>query len=104
MCAAGYYCPSILKPQLDTPPYTQWPGKPQLTAVDYECGGVEWYCPTGSAFPLKVGGGNYSVGGDPVRNTTRRGQEVCPKGWYCLGGVRYPCDRGRYVHYICRRY
>lgn len=95
-CAAGYYCPSTLLPQLNTPAWTVWPGAPQTAAFEYECGGVGWYCPVGSPYPLKVGGGNYTVGGSSERNTTRRAQAVCQRGTFCTDGLVQPCPRGRY--------
>ena len=33
LCAAGYYCPSVLEPQPDAAVYTIWPRKPQITAT-----------------------------------------------------------------------
>ena len=95
-CAAGYYCPSTLLPQLNTPAWTVWPGKPQTSSFDYECGGVGWYCPVGSPFPQKVGGGNYTTGGNALTNATRRDQAVCEKGFFCEDGLIQPCPRGRY--------
>jgi len=51
------------------------------------------FCPTGSAAPLKVLPGYYSVGGT---RTTRWAQKVCPMGSYCVDGVVYDCPAGRY--------
>lgn len=31
------------------------------------CGGAQWYCPEGSATPLEVGVGNYTIGEPPDR-------------------------------------
>jgi len=95
LCAAGYYCPSYLTPQPGAPDQTQWPGKPHTTAADLECGGVTYYCPRGTIFPLKVGTGNYTVGGDATNNT-RTGQEVCLRGTFCENGIVNLCPKGRY--------
>lgn len=95
-CAAGYYCPSTLLPQLGTPQWTVWPRKPQTSAFEYECGGVGWYCPVGSPYPRKVSGGYYTIGGNAALNTTRRGQAVCDRGYFCTDGLIQPCPRGRY--------
>jgi hypothetical protein len=95
LCAPGYYCPSYLEPQPQAPPWTVWPRTPQLTAFEYECGGVGYYCPAGTWFPQIVNGGYYSVGGNR-ENTTRRAQAQCPPGFYCINGVIQPCPAGRY--------
>ena len=95
LCAAGYYCPSYLTPQPGAPPNTQWPGRPHTKAAELICGGVTFYCPRGTIFPLKVGAGNYTVGGDAT-NTTRTGQQVCLPGTFCENGIVHLCPKGRY--------
>mmetsp|Transcript_3555 Transcript_3555/g.5536 ORF Transcript_3555/g.5536 Transcript_3555/m.5536 type:complete len:1103 (+) Transcript_3555:128-3436(+) len=95
LCAAGYYCPSYLEPQPEAPEWTVWPRTPQLTAFPYKCGHVGWFCPAGSWYPQKVQGGYYSIGGD-LDNTTRKGEEKCLPGNYCLDGIIQPCPKGRY--------
>ena len=94
-CAAGFYCPSYLTKQPDAPEHTQWPGAPHVTATPFPCGGVSFLCPKGSFYPVLVGGGNYTVGGDKT-NTTRTGQEICQPGTYCSNGIVNLCPKGRY--------
>jgi len=94
-CAAGYYCPSYLTAQPDAPSHTQWPRKPHVTATPLRCGGVSFLCPRGSFYPVLVGGGNYTIGGDST-NTTRSGQEICPAGTYCSDGIVNLCPKGRF--------
>jgi hypothetical protein len=94
-CAAGYYCPSYLNPQPDAPSHTQWPRAPHTDATPLKCGGVSFLCPRGSFYPVLVGGGNYTVGGD-LTNTTRTGQEICKAGTYCSDGIVNLCPKGRY--------
>lgn len=72
-----------------------WPAAPHTTATPYECGGVSYLCPRGSFYPVLVGGGNYTVGGNTL-NTTRTGQAVCLPGTYCSDGVVNLCPKGRY--------
>jgi hypothetical protein len=62
---------------------------------ELKCGGAAYYCPSGSRFPLLVGGGNYTVGGD-ADNMTRYDQLVCTPGTFCRGGLRLNCPKGRF--------
>ena len=68
VCESGFYCP---------------PG----SIRQIECIAPEIYCPEESEFPVKVGLGNFS-------NTNRSEQFICPLGFYCTRGVRYPCPAG----------
>lgn len=97
ICAPGYYCPSYLAPQPDAPSHTVWPGKPHLQAAapEFECGGVGFFCPSGSFYPMFVGGGNYTTGGSSD-NRTRSGQEMCSPGTYCSNGMAFACPKGKY--------
>eukprot|EP01035_Chromulina_nebulosa_P019898 gene19898-25853_t len=95
LCPRGYYCPSYLTPQLNAPVHTQWPGKSQLKATEYLCGGVEFYCPKGSYYPTAFSGGYYTTGGGSD-NLTRYDQAICPKGTYCQNGISYACPKGKY--------
>lgn len=59
----------------------------------YSCGSVAYYCPGGSAATrYSVSSGYYGIGS----STTQTGQQQCPTGEYCSGGVRYNCPVGRY--------
>lgn len=71
-CAAGYYCPSYMLPPPEPPAHAIWPMKPHTSAAEYECGGSQWFCPRGSFYPQRVGGGNYTTGGG-ANNRTRTG-------------------------------
>ena len=53
------------------------------------CGDPALFCPQGSPAPTAVSSGFMSVGG--ASNTTRTGQQECTEGFYCSGGVPYPC-------------
>ena len=70
ICEAGFYCDK---------------------GVRHECGSIAVYCPSGGREPLRVGEGNFTVGGTP---TTRQDFDVCPKGSYCYAGERKLCDSG----------
>ncbi|TYZ58639.1 hypothetical protein PybrP1_009226 [[Pythium] brassicae (nom. inval.)] len=88
LCAAGYYCPS-------------YPRLPSVRATQLECGSSTVYCPVGTGNrPMAVRRGFYTVGaGDgsgDAKNTTRTGQTVCPKGFYCRRGVMIRCPDGTY--------
>lgn len=75
-CSEGYYCP---------------PKSTNSSMV--ACGENARYCPQGSAFPLEVSFGYYSIGG---LNTTRSGQKICEKGYYCNHAVKIACEAGTY--------
>jgi hypothetical protein len=77
VCEAGYFCP---------------PGS--LTAKQVECGFSDRYCPKGSAAPISVDTGYYSLGSEDVN--LRTSQKQCEPGFYCSEGVRYDCPAGRY--------
>ena len=73
------------------------------------------YCPEGSAAPLYVDAGYYSINTGfvtdfsasrdasnllpsllPQAAGTRASQEICPKGYYCKDAEVFPCPVGRY--------
>ena len=67
---AGYYC--------------------DLTTGDqFECGGVDVYCPEDSVVPSPVLAGSYSLGGTSI--TTRTATQLCEPGYHCRGGIKYEC-------------
>lgn len=85
-CRRGYYCPSAR-------------GKPSTNAKQLPCGSVDKFCPDRSALPQSVSVGYYTKGGEGFGNDAifhRTHQEICPKGSFCLGGVRYLCPKGTY--------
>ena len=80
LCQAGYFCP-----------------KGSISSTQLTCGGADRYCPAGSAAPVLVSDGYYTVGPFPVENEfTRVDQLPCEAGFYCSGGVRYPCPAGTF--------
>lgn len=77
LCPSGYICP-----EKTSYPFT------------YKCGLNEsLFCPEGSATPTAVSIGYYSIGGT---TETRNAQLPCPKGSYCVAGVRLLCPSGSY--------
>ena len=86
-CSAGYVCAS---------------GASSATAQ--ECGGQQYYCPSGSSVPLQVGAGYYSYGGAKASTATSRA--LCPgpldsasngSAVYCDGsGDIKPCPAGSF--------
>lgn len=75
VCEAGYYCPEA-----------------STTSTEYPCGGSDRYCPEGSFEPILVPPGWYTE--EERHNATRTFATLCPKGHWCLGGIRYPCPGG----------
>ena len=87
-CQAGYFCP-----------------EGSIQADARECGGAQYYCPRGSAAPLQVHDGYYSLattvstGLDTEasrRFRTLSSQSVCEPGYYCFRGIRRMCPAGVY--------
>ncbi len=58
------------------------------------------YCPEKSSIPLVVDTGYYSVGGEEhgvsLAEMHRTNQEICPKGSYCIDGIKFSCPAGTY--------
>lgn len=82
VCPEGFYCPEGTK-----------------LPHQYPCSNdTRIYCPEGSEMPSSVGLGFYTerssqsvvVGGGYTSQT------ICPRGSYCISGVRYLCPAGRY--------
>jgi hypothetical protein len=106
-------------PQPDAPAYTFWPGKPHTLPdgkvlffifsflylcifiiyvdvfLELPCGDVNYYCPRGSSYPIRVKGGYYSIGGN-YDNKTRNAEIICPPGSYCVNSVPILCPKGYY--------
>ena len=61
LCSEGYFCPSA-----------------SSSSTARTCGGSNLFCPFGSAAPVLVSAGYYSIGGNNY--TTRSGQALCPIG------------------------
>ena len=86
-CSEGYYCP---------------PGS--ISGQQNECGGSNYYCPIGVAYPYNVSTGYYSIGllSSPSSSqnysdsNVRTAQYECEPGYYCTYGVRTPCQSGYY--------
>mmetsp|Transcript_17534 Transcript_17534/g.33241 ORF Transcript_17534/g.33241 Transcript_17534/m.33241 type:complete len:265 (+) Transcript_17534:453-1247(+) len=89
-CRRGYYCPSKI-------------GKPSTNAKQVSCGSVDKFCPDRSAIPQSASIGFYTKGGEGFGDDAvfhRTHQEICPKGSYCVGGVRYLCPKGSYGEHM----
>jgi hypothetical protein len=89
-CAAGHYCPVGSS------------SPTQMRCGERDGLGPRAYCPPGSARPLLVSPGYYTVGGFELtrglpENTTRTMQVRCEPGHYCLAGVRRECPAGRFA-------
>ena len=82
-CLSGFYCPS---------------GSSISTAQF--CGNASVYCPEGSEAPAAVPSGYYSLdvnGIDGPESQASRSQiALCPLGYSCKDGERFPCRGGSY--------
>ena len=79
-CPAGYYCPT---------------GSSDARA--HPCSSSpEFYCPEGSSRELRGKYGYYSIDYHHKDGAGYGEQELCPKGSYCVDGVRHLCPAGHY--------
>jgi hypothetical protein len=76
LCPEGYYCPP-------------------LTSFPYQnpCGDSNLYCPKGSKSPIEIPTGYYGIGADVNKFSSI---EECPKGHYCIRGIKHACPAGYY--------
>jgi hypothetical protein len=81
-CPVGYYC-NVTRC-----------GAPQ------PCGGVELYCPSGSAKPVSVTPGYFTLPNDPTSESTREDQAQCPAGFYCASGRKIACGSAAYYSQV----
>ena len=58
------------------------------------CGSSSVYCPIGSVQPQAVTSGYYTDGG--VNSTVNTLQLICPRGHFCVAGVRIGCPGGTF--------
>ena len=76
LCAIGHYCPLG-----------------SARRGEKMCGSPDKYCPKGQPLPLNVSDGHFTVN----RNQERRSDEkICPKGSYCVGGIKRACPAGSF--------
>jgi len=74
LCPPGYYCP-------------------EGTITPLDCDFVDVFCPQGSSFPRSVSPGHYTIG---EHETRRYDQIQCPAGYFCVDGLKYPCEPGKF--------
>lgn len=81
-CPEGFYCPEGTKLE------HQYPCANESSI----------YCPAGTDAPVPVGLGYFTVQSDESRTVGGgyTSQTICPRGSYCIGGVRSLCPAGRY--------
>ena len=65
------------------------------TPTQQKGGGIEWYCPKGSAHPIRVTKSYYTA---PltVDEDLRYEQRICDAGYYCKNGTRIECGGRKY--------
>jgi len=78
-CPAGFFCEAGT-----AEPYSRPCGKSPST-----------YCPKGSSHPLPTALGYYAVSSKNTEGGYAN-QIICPRGAYCIDGVKYLCPSGRY--------
>jgi hypothetical protein len=82
-CAAGYFCAGSSTSTTATP-----------------CGDAGVFCPPGSGAPRAPRAGFFTAGEDgraePGTAATRSQELPCPRGYFCVDGVRTPCAAGRF--------
>lgn len=82
VCPAGFFCP-----------------EGSISPFEFPCdANPTIYCPEASPRPLTTGLGYYSISNN-ISDQYNGGyidQKLCPRGSYCLEGIRYDCPAGRY--------
>ena len=76
-CSPGYFCPPESK-----------------SIFEKTCQSAKYFCPEGSAFPIKISRGYFSTGG--LTSDTHTQQKICPKGSFCIDGIKHLCAAGTY--------
>jgi hypothetical protein len=76
LCPEGFYCP------LQT-----------IFPYENRCGNPSVYCPEGSPSPLLIPQGYYGIG---KNHDTHSSIALCPLGFYCTEGLKFPCPAGTY--------
>lgn len=115
-CDKGSYCFAGVKHPCPAGTYNPFQGKKSIhdcmkcrrgwycesgstNARQFPCGGVEKYCPDGASEPLYFSNGYYTTGGEGFNESAiyhRISQEICPRGFYCTDGWKFPCPEGRF--------
>ena len=82
-CSPGFYCPSG-----------------SVSSTTFFCGHPSVYCPEGSGDPLPAPSGYFTVdinGVDsPGSVSSRSAVVICPRGYYCLDGIKLACLPGTF--------
>jgi len=71
-----------------------WCGEGSILPTQNKCGSPDVYCPLGSSTPIYVSEGYYSNDLEP--KDTKSSQQICPRGYWCEGGIRHPCEAGSF--------
>lgn len=80
LCPQGFYCPAASEN-----PYKHSCGK-----------SPKKYCPEGSERALVTGKGHYAVISHAFNDGGFSKEIMCPRGSYCIDGVRHDCPGGHY--------
>jgi hypothetical protein len=88
VCPEGWYCPVG----------SVQPFQFSCISAHNAAGGrtATLYCPEGSTRPLHTAQGYYAVSPHFEEGGGFGGQKVCPRGSYCIEGMRHLCPAGRY--------
>lgn len=121
ICPPGFFCESGLRRPCPAGSFTDRPGSGEDScrpcqpgyfcepasplARQFPCGNSSVYCPPGSARPLLAHLGFYTTTTgvdagaeafwDPA-NSTQSVELPCEPGYFCIGGVKYPCPPGTF--------
>lgn len=88
LCPEGWYCPPASKQ-----PYAF----PCISGHSIATGNTATkYCPEGSDRPIPTAEGYYAVSSHTEVGGGFGQQVICPRGSYCIDGVRHLCPAGRY--------
>lgn len=70
--------------------------------MQFPCYNYSFYCPEGIDKPISVNIGYYSLPNTDLTALSesteilRISEEICPVGYFCSDGLKYPCPAGTY--------
>lgn len=74
-CPEGYFCP-------------------MGTATPIECGSIALFCPSSAALVQPATEGHYTLPATEDTLQTRHSQQMCERGFACVGGIKSSCEAG----------
>jgi hypothetical protein len=110
-CQKGYYCQNGIRSKCPSGRFGNkdyevneectaeclegyWCEEASTSSMQNKCGSPNVYCPSGTRTPIYVDDGFYTDEEEP--QDTKTSQHICPKGYWCENGYRFPCNAGTF--------